>query len=439
MPLPHWRLDITDPVAVRAALATHAPDIVVNAAAYNLVDQAETDQVAAYQVNCRGPRHLATAAAERDIPIVHLSSDYVFPGDAGRAYTEDDPPLPLSRYGITKLIGEELVRNANPRHFIVRTAWLFHTDGRNFPRRMLELAPRGPVRVVNDQTGSPTYAPHLAEALLRLIDEGAHGTYHLAGQGAATWFDLTKALFREMKIATEVVPVDDLGVSASGEATGLFRVDDDPGAAHRAPPMAGGCRGLRARGVPMKVMVTGGTGYIGAHVARALAERGHAPVILDDLRASAADRAGALPLERVSLEDTAAVTAAFERHAIEGVIHLAGSISVGESVRDPEKYWSNNLGAGASLLFACARVGVKTLLFSSTAAVYGNADVSPIPEATHSGSHVARTARPSSPSSGCFMARPRRWGFARRRFDTSTRPAPTPSGAWERPTSPRST
>jgi dTDP-4-dehydrorhamnose reductase len=207
IPLPHWRLDITDPVAVRGALATHAPDIVINAAAYNLVDQAETDQVAAYQVNCRGPRHLATAAAERGIPVVHLSSDYVFPGDAGRAYTEDDPPLPLSRYGITKLIGEELVRDANPRHFIVRTAWLFHTEGRNFPRRMLELAPRGPLRVVNDQTGSPTYAPHLAGALLRLIAEGAYGIYHLAGQGAATWFDLTRALFREMRIAAEVVPV----------------------------------------------------------------------------------------------------------------------------------------------------------------------------------------------------------------------------------------
>ena len=207
VPLPHWRLDIADAAAVRSALGTHAPDIVVNAAAYNLVDQAETDQEAAYRVNCRGPRHLAVAAAERGIPIVHLSSDYVFAGDAGRPYTEDDPPLPLSRYGITKLIGEELVRNANPRHFVVRTAWLFHAEGRNFPRRVLDLATRGPVRVVGDQTGSPTYAPHLAEALLRLIEEAAYGTYHLAGRGEATWFELTRTLFREMKIATEVIPV----------------------------------------------------------------------------------------------------------------------------------------------------------------------------------------------------------------------------------------
>ncbi len=132
----------------------------------------------------------------------------------------------------------------------------------------------------------------------------------------------------------------------------------------------------------MKVMVTGGAGYIGAHVARALAERGHAPVVLDDLRASTAERAHGLPLERVRLEDTSTLTAAFERHRPEAVVHLAGSISVGESVRDPEKYWVNNLGAGASLLLACARIGVKTFLYSSTAAVYGNALVSPIPEGT---------------------------------------------------------
>ena len=130
----------------------------------------------------------------------------------------------------------------------------------------------------------------------------------------------------------------------------------------------------------MKVMVTGGAGYIGAHVARALAERGHAPVVLDDLRDSAAARVGSLALERVALEDTPGVVAAFERHRPEAVIHLAGSISVAESVADPAKYWRNNLGGGASLLIACARVPVRTFLFSSTAAVYGDARVSPIPE-----------------------------------------------------------
>ncbi len=130
----------------------------------------------------------------------------------------------------------------------------------------------------------------------------------------------------------------------------------------------------------MKVLVTGGTGYIGAHVTRGLAAAGHEPIIVDDLRASKPERAGNFALERVDLADTPALTAVFARHRPDAVIHLAGSISVAESVRDPDLYWNNNLGAGASLLLACARHPVRALLFSSTAAVYGNTDRSPIPE-----------------------------------------------------------
>jgi UDP-glucose-4-epimerase GalE len=130
----------------------------------------------------------------------------------------------------------------------------------------------------------------------------------------------------------------------------------------------------------MKVLVTGGAGYIGAHVARALAERGHSPVVLDDLRASSAVRVHGFPFEEVAVEDTPAVVAAFERHQPDAVVHLAGSISVAESVRDPDRYWRNNLGGGASLLMACARVPIRAFLFSSTAAVYGEAAVTPIPE-----------------------------------------------------------
>ncbi len=130
----------------------------------------------------------------------------------------------------------------------------------------------------------------------------------------------------------------------------------------------------------MKVLVTGGTGYIGAHVVRGLAQAGHEPIVVDDLRASKRERAGDFPFEQVSLEDTPALVDVFARHRPEGLVHLAGSISVGESVRNPELYWQNNLSAGASLLLACSRHPVRAFLFSSTAAVYGDTDVSPIPE-----------------------------------------------------------
>ncbi|MDX2166434.1 MAG: UDP-glucose 4-epimerase GalE [Deltaproteobacteria bacterium] len=130
----------------------------------------------------------------------------------------------------------------------------------------------------------------------------------------------------------------------------------------------------------MKVIVTGGAGYIGAHVARGLAAAGHTPIIVDDLRCATRERLGDFAHEPVACEDTAALAAVFARHRPNGVVHLAGYISVGESVRDPDKYWGNNLGAAASLLVACARHPVDAVLFSSTAAVYGNAEVSPIPE-----------------------------------------------------------
>lgn len=200
-------LDITRLEDVRAALAAHRPALVINAAAYNLVDRAETERAAAFALNETGPRNLALASAEAGAAIVHVSSDYVFDGAATAPYDESAAPNPRSVYGESKLAGERAVIAGNPRHYVVRTAWLYHEEGQNFPLTMLAAAAQGPVRVVDDQRGSPTYALHLARALGRLIETEAYGLRHLAGSGGTSWYELTRALFRRAGLAAEVTPV----------------------------------------------------------------------------------------------------------------------------------------------------------------------------------------------------------------------------------------
>jgi dTDP-4-dehydrorhamnose reductase len=200
-------LDVTDARAVEDAVRAHRPELLVNAAAYNAVDAAETDREAAFRANALGPRLLAEAAAARGAAILHISTDYVFDGEKGGAYDEADAPHPLSAYGESKLAGEQAVRAANPKHYLVRTAWVYAQGGKNFPRTILALAEKGPVRVVDDQRGSPTFAPHLAAAIARLVATGAFGTWHLAGAGEASWYELTCALFRLKGVETPVTPV----------------------------------------------------------------------------------------------------------------------------------------------------------------------------------------------------------------------------------------
>jgi len=205
--LDHRLLDITRIDAVREAVEAVHPDIVLNAAAFNDVDGAESDPNTAYRGNALGPRNLAVVTAAHGIPLFHVSTDYVFDGTHTRPYHEFDSPNPQSVYGASKLAGEQAVRTLNSRHYIVRTAWLYHTLGRNFPKTMCTLTAQSEVRVVNDQRGSPTYAPHLAVAIARLITTEAYGTYHLAGSGEASWFDLTCALYHHLGIHTPIKPV----------------------------------------------------------------------------------------------------------------------------------------------------------------------------------------------------------------------------------------
>ena len=205
--LGHGRLEITRLAAVREAIAAHRPTLVINAAAFNDVDGAETRPEDAYAGNALGPRNLAVATAAQGIPLLHVSTDYVFDGTGKRPYTEFDATNPRSAYGRSKLAGEEAVRALNHRHYVVRTAWLFSTVGRNFAKTMCGLAERPEVRVVSDQYGSPTYVPHLADGLAQLIGTDAFGTYHMAGKGGTSWFELTRTLYRHLGIATPVQPV----------------------------------------------------------------------------------------------------------------------------------------------------------------------------------------------------------------------------------------
>lgn len=206
--LQHGQLDVTRLDDVRAAMAAHRPELVINAAAYNAVDAAEIDEERACAVNELGPWNLAAATADTGATLLHVSTDYVFDGTATTPYDEDAVPRPLSAYGRSKLAGEAAVRAANPQNYIVRTAWLYAAQGKSFPLTMIALAKRGGVRVVDDQTGSPTYAPHLAAAIARLLDaRAAFGTYHMAGSGAATWHELTLALFKRLGLHAPVTPV----------------------------------------------------------------------------------------------------------------------------------------------------------------------------------------------------------------------------------------
>ena len=200
-------LDISDASETTAVIDRHRPEWVINAAAWNQVDAAETEVAAAYRVNAVGPRNLAETTAALGAGLIHVSTDYVFDGTATSAYDETATPRPASVYGASKLAGEEAVRLINPRHHVARTAWVFHEEGANFPRTMIRLAASGNLRVVDDQVGSPTYAPHLATAIAALIDRSDYGTWHLAGSGETSWFGFTKELLRLLALEVDLQAV----------------------------------------------------------------------------------------------------------------------------------------------------------------------------------------------------------------------------------------
>ena len=192
-------LDITDEAAVLAAVRGCAPDVVVNCAAWTAVDEAESREDEALAVNGRGAGHVAAACAASGARLVHLSTDYVFGGDATRPYAERDSPGPRTAYGRTKLAGEKAVLGALPgTGYVVRTAWLYGAHGRNFARAMIRLErEQATVTVVDDQRGQPTWTADVARRIIALARSGAAGgIYHVASSGEATWFEFAREIFR---------------------------------------------------------------------------------------------------------------------------------------------------------------------------------------------------------------------------------------------------
>lgn len=193
--------NVTNLAAVQEALAQSHAKVAVNAAAYTAVDKAESDRDRAFAVNRDGAANIAAAAQSANIPVIHISTDYVFDGTKKGAYAETDATAPLGVYGASKLAGEGEVLARAKRAVILRTAWVFGLEGANFVKTMLRLGnERDILRVVNDQRGAPTFADDLAEVIIAVATrfaagEGAPGVFHLTGGGAATWFEFARAIF----------------------------------------------------------------------------------------------------------------------------------------------------------------------------------------------------------------------------------------------------
>ena len=198
-------LDIANATAVESAVREGRPDVIVNCAAYTAVDRAESEAAQAAAVNTTGARNVAAAAAAASVPIIHVSTDYVFGGEGGVPFTPDAPTSPLGVYGVTKLAGETAVREESQHHAIIRASWIFSHRGQNIVRTMLRLAAeREELRVVDDQVGRPTSAADLAEALLAVADgvvrdRKSTGTYHFANTGETSWFGFAAAILDELE------------------------------------------------------------------------------------------------------------------------------------------------------------------------------------------------------------------------------------------------
>ena len=211
--LGHTEVDLLTPGAAKAAIADHAPSVVINAAAYTAVDKAEQDDKSAFRLNAEAPGEMARACAKLDVPFVHISSDYVFNGSGSRPWLPDDATGPIGVYGRSKLAGEDAVRDAGGCYAILRTSWVFSPHGSNFVKTMLRLSEtRDTLSVVDDQIGGPTPARAIATACLTIADQltqdpNKSGTYHFSGAPDVSWHGFAQEILARAGHKTAVSPI----------------------------------------------------------------------------------------------------------------------------------------------------------------------------------------------------------------------------------------
>lgn len=201
-------MDITDIESIKKFFAENKCDIVVHAAAYTNVDGAEENKELAFKINGQGTENMAKITAEYEIPVVYISTDYVFDGKNKSPYLPTDKTNPQSVYGESKLAGETAVQKYNPKHYIARTSWLYGKSGKNFVETMISLSEKMPeLKVVDDQRGCPTQTCDLAGGILKLIEEKReYGIYHVCGTGNTTWYGFAKKIFEFANINIKVIP-----------------------------------------------------------------------------------------------------------------------------------------------------------------------------------------------------------------------------------------
>lgn len=243
--LTRCQLDLTRAESARAVLTSLRPDVVINCAAYNFVDRAESEPESAFAVNAWGVRGLATVCRDLDCVLVHFSTDYVFGLDENRRspYAETDAPGPVSAYGLSKLTGEYLIRAICPKHVIIRTCGLYGVwgsggKGGNFIETMLRLAgQQKPLRVVNDQVCTPSYTVDVAAATAALVPTQHYGLYHLTNAGSCTWFDFARTIFDMSQTPVELAPVTSREFGAAARRPAYSVLNNRSYAALGLPPM----------------------------------------------------------------------------------------------------------------------------------------------------------------------------------------------------------